>query len=114
MFARGVARSYTTPAAHPRDQHDGLGDRVLVLGAELVLPLQVPRGRFFFGLRRRCEIELADVAEVVVVVAEREAERAADEGAVLVDHALAGVVEIRAGRLRGPCEERLLLDRRAG
>src|SRR4029078_427071 len=41
-------------------------------------------------------------------------ERAADQRAVLVEHAFAAVVEVRARRLGRAVEEPLLLDRRAG
>ncbi len=93
----------------PLHQHDRLGDRELVFRSELVFPLQVPGGGFSILLRGGGEIELALFAEEARAVADREAEGAADQGAVLVDHAGAGGAEGRARNVIGAGEEGFLL-----
>jgi hypothetical protein len=56
------------------------------------------------------EIELANVAKVTLSIPEREAERAADKRAMVVDHARAGVVEIWTGDGSGAVEKDILLS----
>src|SRR5262249_41247289 len=93
------------PAARTRDEHDRFGNRVLLFRIERVFPLKVPRRVEPLLIARLSEVEIADIAEVSPAVAKRKAERAADERTMLIDHARAGVVEVRAGDGRGAAEE---------
>src|SRR5438309_10333116 len=52
--------STAQPASHTRHQHDRLRNRVLVLRAQCVFPLQIPRGGLAITLWRAGKIQLAD------------------------------------------------------
>src|SRR4029078_13212437 len=83
------------PSPKSRCHHNSLRHRELITRPALVFPIQIPRGVDLLFVRRFGEIELAYIADVSLLLAQRQAERAADQRTRFVDHAFAGIRETR-------------------
>ena len=84
------------PPPHPRHQHDHLGDGVLILHSEHVLPLQIPRGAHAL-LAVDCVKFSSQMSPTYLRLSRRGGEGAADEGGGGRTSCRALIVEVGAG-----------------